>query len=125
MQHSALDYRVEELVDGRHGIRLALPELAGSTEGERTRIARHQPFTSLQDFRDRVRPRRTTFEALARVGALDSFIGYDRDRRHELLAHIHGLRGTAITINDDQLAFDVDLPVPTYNNAITDRKSVV
>ena len=119
VQHSALDYRVEELVDGRHGIRLALPELAGSTEAERTRIARHQPFTSLQDFRDRVRPRRTTFEALARVGALDSFIGYDRDRRHELLAHIHGLRGTAITINDDQLAFDVDLPVPTYNNTIT------
>ena len=61
----------------------------------------------------------TITEAYVRVGALDSFIGYDRDRRHELLAHIHGLRGTAVTINDDQLAFDVDLPVPTHSDAIT------
>ncbi|HZK60177.1 MAG TPA: DNA polymerase III subunit alpha [Cryobacterium sp.] len=119
VQHSALDYRVEELVDGSRGIRLALPELAGSTEAELARIARHQPFTSLQDFRDRVRPRRRTFEALARVGALDSFVGYDRERRHELLAHIQGLRGTAVAIADDQLAFDVDLPVPDYSNAVT------
>ncbi|SDJ99078.1 DNA polymerase III, alpha subunit [Cryobacterium psychrotolerans] len=119
VQHSALDYRVEELVDGRQGIRLALPELAGSSETERARIARHQPFTSLQDFRDRVRPRRRSFEALARVGALDSFIGYDRDRRHELLAHIQGLQGTAVAIDDDQLAFDVDLPVPDYLGAVT------
>ncbi|MEO6201048.1 MAG: DNA polymerase III subunit alpha, partial [Cryobacterium sp.] len=119
VQHSALDYRVEELVDGRQGVRLALPELAGSTDTERTRIARHQPFTSLQDFRDRVRPRRKTFEALARVGALDSFIDYDRDRRHELLAHIQGLQGTAVAIDDDQLAFDVELPVPHYRGAVT------
>jgi error-prone DNA polymerase len=75
VQHSALDYRVEELVDRQHGIRLALPELAGSTEKERTRIARHQPFTSLQDFRDRVRTRRTGFDrqkAAARVENRDA-----------------------------------------------------
>jgi error-prone DNA polymerase len=128
VQHSALHYRVESLPPGdagsipggrvpagpRRGIRLALPELSGSTAAERARIVRHQPFSSLQDFRDRVRPRRSSFEALARVGALDSFIGYDRERRHELLAHIQSLRGTAVAVHDDQLAFEVDLPVPCY-----------
>jgi error-prone DNA polymerase len=90
---------------------MPLPELTGSSEAERARIVRHQPFSSLQDFRDRVHPRSRTFEALARVGALDSFIGYDRTRRHELLAHIQSLRGTAVVIADDQLAFEVPLPV--------------
>ena len=115
VQSSALDYRVEDLADGSQGIRLALPELVGSTEAERARIAQHQPFGSLQDFRDRVHPRRRTFEALARVGALDTFIGYDRARRHELLAHIQSLRGTAVVIRADQLAFEVELPVPRYS----------
>ncbi|WP_104082114.1 DNA polymerase III subunit alpha [Cryobacterium sp. Y11] len=115
VQSSALDYRVEDLADGSQGIRLALPELVGSTETERERIARHQPFGSLQDFRDRVHPRRRTFEALARVGALDTFIDYDRSRRHELLAHIQSLRGTAVIIRADQLAFEVELPVPRYS----------
>ena len=79
---------MEELVDGRSGIRLALPELAGSSEAGRARIVRHQPFTSLQDFRGRVRPNWRTFAALARIGALDCVIDYDPVRRHELLAHI-------------------------------------
>ena len=119
VQRSALTYQVEELVDGRTGIRLALPELAGSSEGERARIVRHQPFTSLQDFRDRVRPNRRTFAALARVGALDCFIDYDLGRRHELLAHIQGLRGRAVTIDDSQLAFDVELPPPALPEVIS------
>ena len=114
VQRSALDYRVEALPDGTPGIRVALPELTGSSAAERARIVRHQPFGSLQDFRDRVHPRRSTFEALARVGALDSFIDYDRGRRHELLAHIQSLRGTAVAITDDQLAFEVELAVPDY-----------
>ncbi|HSP52659.1 MAG TPA: DNA polymerase III subunit alpha, partial [Cryobacterium sp.] len=118
VQHSALDYQVEELADGRRGIRLALPELAGSSEAERARIVRHQPFTSLQDFRDRVRPGRRTFEALARVGALDSFIGYDRDRRHELLTRIQALRGRAAVIDDNQLAFDLELPPPALPGGV-------
>ncbi|TFC52169.1 DNA polymerase III subunit alpha [Cryobacterium sp. TMT2-10] len=117
VQRSTLIYRVEDLEHERRGIRLPLPELSGSTAAERGRIVRHQPFTSLQDFRDRVRPRRSTFEALARVGALDSFIGYDRTRRHELLAHIQSLRGTAVSIADDQLAFEVELPVLEYAGA--------
>jgi error-prone DNA polymerase len=116
VQVSALDYRVESHGDGQ-GIRMPLPELAGSSEAERARIVRHQPFSSLQDFRDRVRPRRRTFEALARIGALDSFIDHDRSRRHELLAHIQSLRGTAVSITDDQLAFEVPLPVLDYAGA--------
>jgi len=117
VQRSALSCRVEELADGRQGIRLSLPELAGSNATERARIVRHQPFGSLQDFRDRVRPRRRTFEALARVGALDAFIDYDRGRRHELLAHIQSLRGTAVAITAEQLAFEVELPVPDHGGA--------
>ena len=116
VQRSALDYRVESHGEGQ-GIRMPLPELSGSSDAERARIVRHQPFTSLQDFRDRVRPRRRTFEALARIGALDSFIDHDRTRRHELLAHIQSLRGTAISITDDQLAFEVPLPVLDYDGA--------
>jgi error-prone DNA polymerase len=114
VQRSALDYRVEAVGETGRGIRMPLPELTGSSEAERARIVRHQPFSSLQDFRDRVHPRSRTFEALARVGALDSFIGYDRTRRHELLAHIQSLRGTAVAIADDQLAFEVPLPVLDY-----------
>jgi error-prone DNA polymerase len=123
VQRSALDYRVEAVGESGTGIRMPLPELSGSTEAERARIVRHQPFSSLQDFRDRVHPRGRTFEALARVGALDSFIDYDRTRRHELLAHIQSLRGTAVAIADDQLAFEVPLPVLDYAgprfNAVT------
>jgi error-prone DNA polymerase len=123
VQHSALDYRVEAVGETAQGIRMPLPELTGSSDAERARIVRHQPFSSLQDFRDRVHPRARTFEALARVGALDSFIGYDRTRRHELLAHIQSLRGTAVVIADDQLAFEVPLPVLDYTgprfNAVT------
>ena len=119
VQHSALDYRVEATADGGKAIRVALVELAGSSEAERARMARHRPFTSLQDFRDRVRPRRRTFEALARVGALDGFIDHDRARRGALLAHIHALAGTALPVADDQLAFDLDLPSPQYPNAVS------
>ncbi|WP_104195030.1 DNA polymerase III subunit alpha [Cryobacterium sp. M25] len=119
VQKSALDYRVEQLDDGQLAIRLALPELAGSSAVERQRIAEHQPFSSLQDFRDRVRPRRRTFEALARVGALDSFIGYDRARRGDLLAHIQGLGGRALPVGPDQLAFDIELPLPDFYRSVT------
>ena len=119
VQHSGLDYRAELLPDGGHAIRLSLMELGGSSVTERARIAEHQPFSSLQDFRDRVRPKRRTFEALARVGALDAFIGYDRDLRGALLAHIHSLSGKVVTVADNQLAFDIELPPPQYFNAVS------
>ncbi len=112
VQRSGLEYVVEIAPDGRLGVRMSLVEMKGSTEKERARIARHQPFSSLQDFRDRVRPRRRTFEALARVGALDAFIDYIPRRRHELLAHLAGVTTSAQLIADEQLAFELDLPVP-------------
>lgn len=112
VQTSDLAYRVEPMPDGRLGVRVALTEVLGSSEKERTRIATHQPFTSLQDFRDRVRPRRRIFDALARVGALDVFIEYEPRRRHELLAHIRRVEARAVKVADTQLAFDLDLPVP-------------
>lgn len=112
VQKSDLEYRVEPLPDGRLGVRVALTEVIGSSEQERARIARHQPFTSLQDFRDRVRPRRRIFDALARVGALDGFIEYEPRRRHELLAHIRRVEARPQKVADTQLAFDLDLPVP-------------
>jgi error-prone DNA polymerase len=112
VQRSGLEYVVEIAPDGRLGVRMSLVEMQGSSEKERARIARHQPFSSLQDFRDRVRPRRRTFEALARVGALDAFIDYIPRRRHELLAHLAGVTTSAQLIADEQLAFELDLPVP-------------
>jgi len=66
-----------------------------------------------------VRPRRRTFEALARVGALDSFIGYDRARRGDLLAHIQSLGGRALPVGPDQLAFDIELPLPDFYRSVT------
>lgn len=112
VQRSGLEYVVELAPDGRLGVRMALGELNGSSEKERSRIARHQPFSSLQDFRDRVRPRRRTFESLARVGALDAFIDYIPKRRHELLAHLAAVTTSAQLVADEQLAFELDLPVP-------------
>lgn len=121
VQRSGLEYRLEPIAaehtaSPSHGIRLPLTELVGSSETERRRIAAHQPFSSLQDLRDRVRPRRATFEALAGVGALDSFIDGRPERRHELLAHIRSLTATAIHVPDTQLAFDLPLPLPARPN---------
>ncbi|ROR76136.1 DNA polymerase III, alpha subunit [Plantibacter flavus] len=117
VQHSTHEYLVEADPDGQLGVRMALGELNGSSHNERDRIVRHQPFSSLQDFRDRVRPRRTTMESLARVGALDAFIDYESKRRHELLAHLSSISAKAQYVPDTQLAFDLDLPLP-------DRSSV-
>lgn len=113
VQHSTHEYLVEPAAtDGRLGVRMALGEVVGSSHVERDRIVQHQPFSSLQDFRDRVRPRRTTMESLARVGALDAFIEYQPRRRHELLAHLAGVTTKAQHVPATQLAFDLELPLP-------------
>ena len=119
VQYSSIDYRLERTADGLLGVRTALIELSGSTGKERERIVNHQPFASLQDFRDRVRPRRGTFESLARVGALDSFIDYDRRRRHELLAYVRRISANPVRVPESQPAFEFDLPVPKYEGVIS------
>lgn len=118
VQRSTEEYRLEVTDDGKIGVRMALTDLIGSSEKERARIVAHQPFSSLQDFRDRVRPRKTTFESLARVGALDAFIDNDPKRRHELLVHIRRIVATPPRVPEGQLAFDFDLPVPSYDGVI-------
>lgn len=119
VQRSTTEYLLEPLLDGTVGVRMALTDLSGSTTNERERIVKHQPFSSLQDFRDRVRPRRSTFESLARVGALDAFIEHDRGRRHELLAHVRRISAPPIRVPDGQQAFELDLPVPRYGGIVS------
>ncbi|PPF24265.1 hypothetical protein [Rathayibacter rathayi] len=100
VQVSSLEYIVEPTGSGTcYGVRMSLEDLVGSSAAERARIAAHQPFSSLQDFRDRVRPRRATVDSLVRVDALDSFINYEPARRHELLAHLSSVRTTANQIS--------------------------
>lgn len=118
VQRSTTEYLLEQMPDGRVGVRMALTDLSGSTEKERERIVTHQPFSSLQDFRDRVRPRRSTFEGLARVGALDAFIEHDRKRRHELLAHVRRISASPIHVPEGQQAFEFDLPVPNHGGVV-------
>lgn len=108
VQHSGLAFRVE----APDAIRIALTELAGITGQERQRIAAGQPFTSLADFITRIRPRKPTLNALAKVGALDAFIGYQPARRHDLLARIRAITRRPLPQPDGQLAFDLDLSVP-------------
>ncbi|KAA9394059.1 DNA polymerase III subunit alpha [Kocuria coralli] len=112
VQYSGLEYATQPLPDGRTGIRMALGELQGSSEAERTRIAESQPFRTLHDFRDQVRPRRSTFENLARVGALDAFVGYERRRRHDLLTYVRSMAAHAERVPRHQLSFDFAVPVP-------------
>lgn len=119
VQRSTTEYLLEPLSGGKVGVRMALTDLSGSTEKERERIVKYQPFSSLQDFRDRVRPRRSTFESLARVGALDAFIEHDRNRRHELLAHVRRISAPPIRVPEGQQAFEFDLPVPRYGGIVS------
>jgi error-prone DNA polymerase len=72
------------------GIRMALTTLKGISAAEVRRIEKEQPFHSLADLRDRAKPRFNTMKALARVGALDSFLpaGTGHSRRNDLFAWI-------------------------------------
>lgn len=112
VQVSHNDYFVEPAPDGRDGVRMSLVDVTGMSAGERTRIEEHQPFTSLADFRDRVRPKRRTVESLVRVGALDFLIDYQPKRRHELLAFVRSIQASPARVPGSQLAWDLDLPVP-------------
>ncbi|TFC67780.1 MULTISPECIES: hypothetical protein [unclassified Cryobacterium] len=48
-----------------------------------------------------------------------SLVGYDRARRGDLLAHIQGLGSRALPFCPDQLAFDIDLPLPDFYRSVT------
>lgn len=107
-------------VENDHAIRVALTELSGITDAERSRIEEAQPFSSLADFVDRARPRRPSLETLARIGALDAFIDHQPRRRHELLAHLRSLRARSHrpVVPPTQPALDIDVPTPEIPGAV-------
>ncbi|XIE81643.1 DNA polymerase III subunit alpha [Streptomyces sp. SBR177] len=85
-------YTVEKTPDG-WGVRISLSSVHGISEDEVARIAQAQPYTSLQDFWARARPKLPTVERLIRIGALDQLKG-EATRRDLLLQaaelHLHG-----------------------------------
>ncbi|MDQ1011681.1 error-prone DNA polymerase [Streptomyces sp. V4I23] len=80
---------------GRWGLRLALADVHGISEAEKSRIESGQPYSSLLDFWQRARPGRPVAERLAQVGALDAFGANRRDLLLHLAELHRGGRGTA------------------------------
>ena len=84
---SEKDYVVERVGprrrDGamRDGIRLALAEVKGITDGEVDRIVAARPFHSLTDFWHRARVSRPVVERLVLAGGFDAVYGIDLRRR--------------------------------------------
>jgi error-prone DNA polymerase len=102
------EYTAEETREGEYGIRLALQDVHGISEGEirSILIARaERPFTSVEDFLRRTSVARPVVEALAHAGAFDALSGSNR----------RGHLFTAITAEaareGDQLRLSLDAPV--------------
>lgn len=100
-------YRIELVSDewsGRpvYGIRLALCDVHGMSEGEAERIVAGRPYASLQDFVHRARPCRPVAERLAHVGALDRF----GKNRRDLLLHLTELHRGQSRTPQGQLTLD-------------------
>ncbi|GAA3025003.1 DNA polymerase III subunit alpha [Streptomyces glomeratus] len=77
----------------RWGLRLALRDVHGISEGEAKRIEAGQPYSSLLDFWERARPSRPVAQRLAQVGALDPFGANRRDLQLHLTELHRGARG--------------------------------
>ncbi|MEU9184474.1 DNA polymerase III subunit alpha [Streptomyces sp. NPDC048484] len=75
------------------GVRLALCDVHGISEGEAARIEKGQPYASLLDFWERARPSRPLAGRLAQVGALDAFGANRRDLQLHLTELHRGARG--------------------------------
>jgi error-prone DNA polymerase len=86
VNHSAVEYRVEEAQGRLWGIRLALADVQGIHEQEAERIAAGAPYTGLSDFWQRARPSRPTAERLINIGALDSIT--DGANRRDLVLQL-------------------------------------
>jgi error-prone DNA polymerase len=100
VNRSAAAYRIE-LVSGKWGLRLALGDVHGISEGETGRLVAGQPYASLQDMWLRARPGRPVAERLAQVGALDSFGANRRDLLLQI-AELHR-QGRAAGAHEGQL----------------------
>ncbi|MER5549759.1 DNA polymerase III subunit alpha [Streptomyces sp. NPDC002589] len=100
-------YTVEETPDG-WGVRISLSSVHGISEDEVSRIAAAQPYTSLQDFCARARPKLPTVERLIRIGALDQLKG-EASRRDLLLQATELHRQTRTRPSTGQLPLDATL----------------
>ncbi|MGW7100764.1 DNA polymerase III subunit alpha [Streptomyces sp. NPDC054838] len=91
VNRSSVRHRIELVseIPPLWGLRLALADVHGISEGEAARIEAGQPYASLRDFWDRAHPGRPVAERLAQVGALDAFGANRRD----LLLHLSELHG--------------------------------
>jgi error-prone DNA polymerase len=86
VNHSKVDYKVEEAPGRIWGLRLALADVQGIHDSEAERIAAGAPYTSLPDFWQRARPSRPTAERLINIGALDTVTG--RANRRDLVLQL-------------------------------------
>ncbi|MET9103763.1 DNA polymerase III subunit alpha [Streptomyces antibioticus] len=107
INHSKPAYTVEETPDS-WGVRISLSSVHGISEEEVVRIAAAQPYTSLQDFWARARPKLPTVERLIRIGALDQFKG-EASRRDLLLQATELHRQTRTRPGTGQLPLDTTL----------------
>lgn len=123
VNRSSVAYRIELVSDfkgvegpgrSRWGVRLALSEVQGISEGDAERIAAGQPYDSLADLWRRARPSRPVAERLAQVGALDAFAPHGN--RRDLLLHIaelHRQQRGAAGAREGQLALgEAAVPEP-------------
>jgi len=104
------EYTAEEVGGREYGIRLALKDVHGISDGEirSILIARaERPFTNVEDFLRRTSVARPVVETLAHAGAFDALSGSNR----------RGHLFTAITAEaareGDQLRLSLDAPVAT------------
>ncbi|MFD4210730.1 OB-fold nucleic acid binding domain-containing protein, partial [Micromonospora tulbaghiae] len=107
INHSKPAYTVEQTPDS-WAVRISLSSVHGISEDEVARIAAAQPYTSLQDFWARARPKLPTAERLIRIGALDQFKG-EASRRDLLLQATELHRQTRTRPGTGQLPLDTTL----------------
>ncbi len=105
ISRSKAAHQVEQLDDGRLGVRLSLSLVKGIDEAQVQRIVAGQPYASLQDLWERARPARPTAERLVEIGALDTVRG-TLTRRDLLLQTAELHRATRARPDDGQLALD-------------------
>ncbi|MFI5801255.1 DNA polymerase III subunit alpha [Streptomyces sp. NPDC051561] len=84
INHSAAAHRMEQVPDGRWGVRMSLSSVKGITEDDVQRLVAGQPYAGLPDLWERARPSRPTAERLVEIGALDGVRG-SQSRRDLLL----------------------------------------
>ena len=110
------------------GIRMALTEVQGISEGEIQRIIENQPYQDVADFYLRARPSRRTLERLALVGALDQLAGVDHHTRGDIVMRARELNSVVkrpvLDPNQPTLDFDVLERIPTGNRNFTAEEKV-